>query len=244
VAIVNETLARVSFPDTNPVGGTLGLGPPSNRIEYEIVGVAGDASISSVQRPATPAVYLSRLQRTTESAHFLIRTASDPMSLVPLIRETVSRIDPNVPLIDVRTQAEQIENGFATEALIARVSATFGIVALLLASIGIYGLMSHSVNSRVPEIGMRMALGADAAQVRWMIMRETSTMVLLGLLVGLAGTYAATRLIGSLLYDVEPNDPVAIAAAIALLSGTVVVAAFLPARRAAQVEPIVALRHN
>jgi ABC-type antimicrobial peptide transport system permease subunit len=234
----------VYFPDTNPVGSTLGFGLPSNRIEYEVIGVAGDASISSVQRPETPAVYLSRLQRATESAHFLIRTAGDPMSLVPRIRETVSRIDPNVPLIDVRTQAQQIENGFATEALIARVSATFGIVALLLASIGIYGLMSHSVNSRVPEIGMRMALGADAGQVRWMIMRETSTMVLLGLVVGLAGTYVATRLIGSLLYDVEPNDPVAVAAAITLLSGTAAVAAFLPARRAAQVEPMVALRHN
>jgi predicted permease len=244
VALINETLAREHFPNTNPIGHRLGLDSPDTSGDFEVIGVVPDVPVSSLQRPIPPTVYLSQLQQSPPSTTFLVRTADNPISVVPLIRETVSRIDPLIPLTDIRTQAQQIENGFAIELLLARVSTAFGIMALLLASVGLYGLMSHNVTGRVPEIGVRIALGARRGQVIRMIMVENLSLILIGVVLGMAGAHAVTRLIRSMLYGLEPNDPVTITVVLVLLIATAAAAAFLPARAASQVDPLAALRHE
>ena len=153
-------------------------------------------------------------------------------------------IDPNLPLFQVRTQVDQISQAMQQERLFANLLVSFGLLALFLACLGLYGTLAYSVTDRIPEIGLRMALGAQRSDVSGMILKESLTPVGLGLAVGLGAAALSTRLIESMLFGVEPNDPLTLAAAVILLTASAAIAAWLPARRAARVDPMTALRYE
>jgi ABC-type antimicrobial peptide transport system permease subunit len=160
------------------------------------------------------------------------------------IREAMHEVDSNLPLSDVKTQSQQADDSLRQERLFATLSSFFGVLALLLACIGLYGVMSYGVARRTNEIGIRMALGASAPRVTRMMMRETMVVVLIGVALGLGGAVATTRLISAMLFGLAPTDPVTIAFAILLMVGVAALAGYLPARRAAKVDPMIALRYE
>ena len=170
--------------------------------------------------------------------------ALDPSQLVPALRRVVQTQDRDLPIINIRTQQEQIDATMQQERMFAALTAGFGVLALALACVGIYGIMAYSVANRRNEIGIRMALGAQPGQVRGMILRESSWLAGAGVLVGVAAAMALTRLVKSMLYGVQPWDPATMAAGALLLLGVALVASWIPARRAAGVQPMEALRHE
>jgi ABC-type antimicrobial peptide transport system permease subunit len=163
---------------------------------------------------------------------------------VPAVRETIRQIDPNLPILNVSTQAEQVERRFAQERIFAQAYTWFGGLGLLLASIGLFGLMSYSVARRTNEIGIRMALGARGADVVAMVMRESLALVLVGIAIGGAAALAAWRLAASLLFGLDPSDPATLAASILVMVAVSAIAGYLPARTAAKVDPMIALRYE
>jgi predicted permease len=242
VALVNETLVRQMFGSENPIGSRVAF--PGTNEDIEIVGVVKDVRIRPSREAFSPAIFLPDTQGVPGSVTFALRTAIDPASLVGQVRETVRQIDSNVPLFDIETQEEQVESGFMIERLFASATAAFGAIALVLACIGLFGLMSYSVERRTNEIGVRMALGARGLDVVQLVMRQTFMLVLTGIFVGFGGSYAAGRALVSMpfLFHVAPNDPVAVIVAISTMIVVACVAAYLPARRASRVDPSIALR--
>ena len=241
VAIINEAAVRKFFPEEPPLGRRFGSNP-ENAGEFEIVGIVSDAKYESVREAAPPTLYVPYMQSQVGGMAFEIRTAADPAGSVGAIRDAVRRIESNLPLMNVTTQIELIETRFAQERLLARAYAVFGVLALLIASIGLFGLMSYSVTRRTNEIGVRMALGAERRDVIRMIMAESQLLVAIGLALGLGTAIAAGRLVASLLFGLQPTDVVTIVAAAGILGTVSAVAGYLPARRAAAVDPMVALR--
>jgi ABC-type antimicrobial peptide transport system permease subunit len=175
---------------------------------------------------------------------YAIRTQLDPSQLVPALRQVVQKADRDLPIIDIRTQREQIDANMQMERAFAALTAGFGVLALALACVGIYGIMAYSVANRRNELGIRMALGAQPRQVRGMILRESGWLAAAGILVGVAGALVLTRLVKSMLYGIQPYDPLTLAGGIALLVVVALAASWIPARRAAGVQPMEALRHE
>jgi predicted permease len=243
VAIVNETAVRKFFPNENPIGRHIG-----SRIETagerEIVGVLRDAKYDSVRDPAPPTMYVPHLQNRMGSAVFHVRTAGEPAGAVGAIREAVRQIDPDLPMVNVSTQVDEVEKRLTQERVFAQAYALFGALALLLASVGLFGLMSYSVAQRTNEIGIRMALGAQYRDVLRLVMTESMVLVIVGVGLGLAAALAASRLVTSLLYGLAPTDLTTMLAAMAVLITVSTVAGYLPARRAARVDPLVALHYE
>jgi predicted permease len=244
VAVINQTMARKYFGEQSPIGRRFGLGGPETSGQIEIVGVARDAKYTDLRRETPPTVYTPYQQESPGQVNFAVRTADDPEALATSVREAVREVDENLPLFGVKTQSQQADESLAQERLFATLSSFFGLLALLLASIGLYGVMSYSVTRRTNEIGIRMALGAQRRDVIRLVLRETLLLVLIGLLIGLGTSLATTRLISSLLFGLTPNDPVTIALAALLLIAVATVAGYLPARRGSRVDPMVALRHE
>jgi ABC-type antimicrobial peptide transport system permease subunit len=178
------------------------------------------------------------------SAVVQVRTAGEPAGAIGAIRETVRKIDPNLPLMNVSTQVEQIEKRLQQERVFAEAYALFGALALVLASIGLFGLMSYSVARRTNEIGIRMALGARKGDVLRLVMGESMTLVIIGIVVGVAASLAASRLVTSLLYGLAATDVATLAAAMVVLGTVSAIAGYLPARRATRVDPLVALHYE
>jgi ABC-type antimicrobial peptide transport system permease subunit len=177
-------------------------------------------------------------------ATYEVRTILDPASIAPSLRKAVQSIDPDLPLEDIRTQQEQIDASMQQERIIAALTASFGVLALVLASVGVYGVMAYSVAQRTSEIGIRMALGALPREVLTMVLREATWIALVGITCGIGATVLSTRLVTSLLYGLHPNDPAILAASVLLLAVVGLVASWVPACRAAAVEPMQALRHE
>ena len=171
-----------------------------------------------------------------------MRTAGDPREAVASIRDAVRHVDPNLPIMNVTTQLNELEGRFSQEKLFAQAYVVFGGLALLVASIGLFGVMSYSVARRTNEIGIRMTLGARTRDVMGLVMRESMILVALGVAIGLGGAVAATRLVESLLFGLTPTDPAAMAGALTVMMLVSAVAGYLPARRASRVDPMVALR--
>jgi predicted permease len=242
VAIVNETLARQLFGDTNVVGRQFKLGVGPTVPLTEVIGVSADAKYNSIRRPAPPTVYLTYRQRPAEEVTFELKTAGNPAALVPVVREAMREIDPNVPLTDFRTQEGQILESLRRERLFARLATLLGAVTLLLSGIGLYALLAYAVTRRTQEIGVRMALGAGRTSVRWMIVRQSLVLVGLGLALGIPAALVGTRLIESMLFELTPRDPATIAGATAAIVLVSLAAAYVPAIRASRVDPMVALR--
>lgn len=246
VGVVNQQLAKKFFPNANPVGQTITpCDEGESQLPIQIVGVAADVKYADVRDAAPPTLYVPYLQNDDIwGMTFEVKTAASPESVLSEIRRAVAAIDRELPILQVRTQTEQIQAMFSQERVFAVLTGAFSLLALTLACIGIYGVMAYTVSRRTNEIGIRMALGAEARAVLSMILREATLLVVLGVGAGLAGALLAARLVASLLYGLKPTDPLTFAAAAALLLAVALLAGFGPALRAAHVDPLEALRHE
>jgi predicted permease len=241
VAIINEAAARKYFADGNPIGRRFGSSIETSG-QVEVVGVVGDAKYDSVRDDVPATMYVPYRQSRMGTPTIAVRTSGDPLSLVPMIRETVRGIDANIPMVDVSTQMEQVERRFEQERVFAQAYTLFGTLALILAAVGLYGVMSYNVARRTNEIGIRLALGARREQVLGATMRESLALVGIGLVAGVLVVLAASRFVASLLFGVPKNDPLTLSLAVVVLVAVGAAAAYLPARRASRVDPMIALR--
>jgi predicted permease len=249
VAVVNESFAQRYLAGQNPIGRRFSMAVPTKAYEIEIVGVVKNFKFNSPWQEYWPVAFLPLLQEegpASYAAYLEIRTTTDPASIASSIRRAIQELDKNLPVTGISTLSEQVNEGLDKERLIARLSGFFGLLALVLACVGLYGLLAYRVARRTNEIGIRMALGADQKQVLWMVLRESVALVGVGVAIGLAMAFAAIRLISSQLqlYGVKPTDPATIAAATIVLGAVAAFAGYIPARRATKVDPIVALRYE
>jgi predicted permease len=258
VAVINEAFARKFLPNTDPIGKHLGLGDASHAGDYEIVGVVEDTKYVEAREPAWPTFFLPFLQMVaySEESDRNVQLRSNYMGDIELrfagasgdiereVRRTLGEMDPNLIVLRAQTFEEQLASNFTQERLIARLTALFGALALVLASIGLYGIMAHSVARRTNEIGLRMALGAARGQVLWMVLRETLLLVLAGVGLGVPAALLATRLTASFLFGLKPGDPVVLASAVIALAAVALLAGYLPAHRASRLDPMTALRYE
>ena len=210
---------------------------------YEIIGVVEDAKYDRLRREPPPTVYLPFAVAGSASSRlwFEVRTAGSPRALVGPIREAIGSIDPALPLLNVRTEREQIDLSLAQERVVAATASAFGALALLLVGTGLFGTLAYAVSRRTSEIGIRIALGADVRRVVWMILREALGLAGIGVAIGLPAALAATRLVETMLFGVTPHDGVTIAVSVGLLAAVAVAAGLIPAMRAARIEPMRAL---
>jgi predicted permease len=241
VVIVNNSLARHFFGAENPLGKRISL---ENYRDLEIAGVVADAKYRTLKEAAPQTAYIPYSQYGAAGQRTLCaRATGNANALITAIRNELRSLDPNLPIFNVKTFAEQIDESVSRERLVALLSGFFGVFAMLLATLGLYGVMAYSVARRTREIGVRMALGARAGDVLWLVLRETLLLVLIGIAIGLPAALAATRLAEGLLFGLAPTDPLTITLATIVMIAVAALAGYLPARRAARVNPIVAL-HN
>ena len=243
VVVINEAAARKYFPNENPIGQRFGSSI-ENSSQLEVVGVLKDAKYNSVRDPAPPTMYVPYQQTRAGSAVMEVRTAGDPASVTSGVREAVRQIDSNLPMMDISTQLEQVERRFVQEKLFAQACTMFGGLAMLVAAIGLFGLMSYTVSRRTNEIGIRMALGAQRGDVMRQVLRESMILVAVGVTIGVAAAFGAGRFLSTILFGLAPNDVLTIAAATLVMVAVSALAGFLPARRASRVDPMVALRYD
>ena len=244
VVIINQTMARYYFHNSSPLGHRLALGRGAMA---EIVGVVADARYMSLREPIQRTAYANAFQSVPAmdgSLRLEVRTATDPLQLLAAVRNEVRSLAAAVPVKNETTFERQIDESLIQERLMATLSGFFGALALLLAALGLYGVLAYAVGRRTAEIGIRMALGADRRSVLWMVMRETVGLVIGGIAVSLPLTLAATRTVEKLLFGLTPADPRTMALAILTMLAAAAAAGYLPARRATRVDPVVALRYE
>ena len=242
--LVNESFARKFLANQNPIGLHMGAADRfdiPNPAGYTIIGVVGDTKYAQLRRKTAPIVFMPLV---SNSAHFELRTAENPTALVKNVREIVSHAGDNLPLTDVRTQTEQIDQLLYQERLMSRLSSFFGALALMLACIGLYGLLSYEVARRTRELGIRMALGAQRRDLLRLVVGQGASLVLVGTAIGIGAAIGVTRFMSSMLYGINANDPSTIAGVAILLVFVALLACYIPARRAMRVDPMVALRHE
>jgi putative ABC transport system permease protein len=240
VLLVSQTLVDQIFPNEEPLGKRLVMA--MNDEAYEIIGIVGDIRHQSLGSPAVPTMYMPSLQRG--GTNIVIRTQGDPLSIVGAVRKEVQALDPDQPIAAVRTMNEWVAMSVAAPRYSTTLLALFAALAMILAATGIYGVMSYTVAQRTHEIGVRMALGARQLQVLTMVVRQGMVLTLIGVALGLAGAFALTRVMSSLLFGVTAKDPITFGVVAALLIVVAFVACFVPARRATKVDPLVALRYE
>lgn len=249
VAVVTETFARAFFGTANPIGRRFGLGSgnPKHSGDIEIVGVVKDVKFYSARGNPPKMVFFPLFQMSGDSAYasdLEVRAAGDPASVASEVRKSLTEVDKNLPIAHVRTLPEQIHGRLNQPRVVSELATFFGALALMLASIGLYGLLSYSVTQRTNEIGIRMALGAQKRDVLRMVLREAVTLAGIGLAAGIALSLALTRLITSQLFGVTPYNAVTLAAGAVVVFFVALLAGYIPARRAAAVDPMVALRYE
>jgi len=245
-AIVNQSFAKRFFGDNSPVGRHIGFGlNPGTPTPLEIVGVVRDSKYTGVRDDVPQQVFFPLLEeRTPSSVVVYVRATGDPSSVFGAAQRTMHDLDSNVPVYNLRTLERQIDRSLLVERFIATLSTAFGVLATLLAVIGLYGVMAYTVARRTREIGVRMALGAVQGDVVWLVMREVLVLVGTGVAIGLAAAWGLNRVVGSVLYGVSATDPLTIAAAAAVLIVVALLAGYVPARRATRVNPVLALRYE
>ncbi|HMC61157.1 MAG TPA: FtsX-like permease family protein, partial [Candidatus Solibacter sp.] len=242
VAMVNQTTARRYWPNQNPLGKLVLLGRIPQPIE--VVGVLGDIRNVGVAADVAPEIYVPFAQRPWANINLIVRTAGDPHAYVSAVRARVLALDREQPVTAIQTLDELLESGAAQPRFTTFLLGTLSSVALLLAIVGIYGAIACSVAERTQEMGIRIALGAERADILRLVLRQGLLLALSGIAIGLAASLALTRLLGSLLYRVSVTDPVTFAAGAVLFAAVAMLASYLPARRATRVDPMVALRNQ
>jgi ABC-type antimicrobial peptide transport system permease subunit len=246
---VSELFVKANFGDRNPLGQHIAIeqrtGGAPNRWEVEVVGIARNARYGGLKENIPPVLYIAYNQGLPQPVQmvYALRTGGDPLLYVNTVREIAHQADARVPLSDVRTQVAEIDQTINQEIIFAELCAAFAILALVIACVGLYGTVSYNVARRTGEIGIRMALGARRGDVVKMILRQVFILAAVGLAIGLPIAFGASKLVSSFLYGMNPNDPLAIAAAVAILLVAAILAGYAPARRASQIDPMVALRH-
>ena len=241
VAVITESMAQRVFPNKSPLGQRFKF---TEEGEFEVIGVVKDAKYGSLQEEIRPMAYYLHSQFPMPLSNFVVKTTGDPDTVIASVRQAIKQINRNLPIDDVVTLSDHIDRSLVQQKLIARLAAFFGVLALLLACIGLYGLMSYGVARRTNEIGIRMALGAPKSNVLWLILREALLLVVIGLMIGLGVSLFTSKTAASLLYGLKPNDPLTIALASLLLLTVALVAGYIPARRASRVDPMTALREE
>jgi predicted permease len=239
-AIINETLARKFFPGRSVVGEHLQLGNPSTQIT--ILGVVRDFKYHHLREDTPPLVFLSYAQYPGNLPFLTVRTSTHSPGVTTEIRRAIQEVTGSVPLVEATKLANLVDQTLSTEDLVARLASFFGLLAVMLSCIGIYGILSYAVAVRTNEIGIRVALGATPQQVRWIILRDMLRLVAGGLVAGLAAVAAGQLLVGNMLFGLKGTDPLTLTGACALVLAIAAVAAYLPARRASRVDPLLALR--
>ncbi len=242
VAIISERLARTYFENENPLGRRITF-VDENR-DFEIVGVSANVQYGRLKGESPMVVFVPASQISIDRVTFALRTAGDPLSYVRVVQEVVREADPRMPVTNVVTQAAEIDRTISREITFAKLCTGFAVLALLIACVGLYGTMSYSVEREVREIGIRMALGAHRGFVVWMVMRRVLLLASVGLAVSVPASLLAFRLVKSLLYETQPNDPATLALAAVILIISAILAGYLPARRASRIDPLVALRYE
>ena len=245
-AVVNETFAHRFFPNANPIGKHIRDTYPGNPADAIVVGVAADAKYNSLREKTPPRFYVPLFNPMWEqgSAVYEVRTFADTRSVGAALRSAVGQVGPSLPPISIRTMSGLVSDTLETDRFIEQLSGTFGLLAILLASVGLYGVMAYIVARRTRDIGIRMALGARPADVLWQVLRESLVLVWIGIAIGVPAALAGTRLVRSMIFGLGFADPAVIAAAVVLFAVIAALASFLPAYRASQVDPMVALRYE
>jgi predicted permease len=245
VALVNESFARYFFKDQSPIGRRIGLGRRPGRYDIEIVGLVPDGKSSTLREKPLRFVYVPFAQEPSIGGlTFYVRSSVDAPSFEARLRAAVSRVDPTLPVTDLKTMEAQIGESLFVERMVASLSAAFGLLATVLAAVGLYSVMSHAVAVRTREIGLRVALGADGRSVLLLVLREVAVLAALGVAIGLPGGYGLGRIVESQLYGLTARDPLTLGVATLALLATALVAGLVPALRAARVDPMTALRYE
>ena len=249
VVVVNEAFVRKYFPHQNPIGQHMITGAPFKPPGYEIIGVVGDSKYSDLREEPKPMTFFSvwQTQRNNSfvyAGELIVRTSQPVSAIAADVRRTVKSISNRLPILKETTLSKQIDDTLQQQKLITSLCSGFGVLALLLASVGIYGTVAYSVARRTTEIGIRMAIGAERRHVLWMMLRESVALMSVGIVIGLPLALAAARWIKSFLFGVPFSDPLAIAGAVLLIMLLALLAAYLPARRATKIDPIRALRYE
>lgn len=244
VAVVNRTFVKKYLLDRDPIGHQVSF---TKAFSFTIVGVAANSKYTGVREENQPMAYFPYTQIPGVAMGGMqveLRTAGNPLSLLPSVRKSVAEFAPDLSLLQPMTQRAQFDSTIAEDRLVARLSMFFGVLAVVLVATGLYGTLAYSVNRRTSEIGIRMALGAQRPGVLWMILRESLTICAIGLLLGLPLIFASAHLLSSLLYGLAPYDLLTIGLASLGIIGINLLASLIPARRAASIDPIVALRYE
>jgi predicted lysophospholipase L1 biosynthesis ABC-type transport system permease subunit len=250
VGIINQSLARKAFPNQNPLGKRFATSERQSDGHYgkewiEIVGICMDTRYANLRTEPPPQYFLPYLQeREVGGMAYEIRTRMKPEALVPALRHVAQQIAPDLPLSKVRTQEQQIDAATQQERVFVTLTSGFGLLALALAAVGVYGIMAYSVAQRTNEIGIRLAVGALPRQIQGMILQESTWVTATGILAGVAAALLLSQLVKSMLYAIQPYDPMTMAGGVLVLLTVALAASWIPARRAAGVQPMEALRHE
>jgi predicted permease len=242
VAIISERMARTMFPKGNPIGRHYTLG--GNNDETEVIGIVKDVKFGSLQEDPETLDYVPATQHPMYLGDFVVRYTGDFSSVSSAVRQTIHEIDHTLPITNVTTLDEWVARSITDQRVVAQLSTFFGLLAIFLSAIGIYGLMSYVVSRRTNEIGIRMALGAERMHVRWLVMREVLMLVAAGIAIGVPAALLSSKLVASMLFGLSATDAASMLAAIAVMLAIAALAGYLPARRASRIDPMVALRYE
>jgi len=243
---VNRALARKFFPNENPIGKTFETDPEDVEGPIQIVGIGADTRYADLRSETPPIFYIPYVQEVDGPSRMMVelRTVADPTSVLPEVHAALESLDRDLPMLDARTMKDQVRSTLADERALAQLAGGFSVLALALATIGIYGMMAYAVNTRTGEIGLRIALGARTSQVLARVLREAFWLTGAGIVLGLIAALWLTRFIRVMLYGLGNTDALTVGGTAVLLVSVSLIAAFAPARRASRIDPIRALRHD
>jgi ABC-type antimicrobial peptide transport system permease subunit len=240
--VISERLARTYFGNENPVGWRITF--VDEKRDLEIVGVSANLRYGALKEESPMTVFVAVSQSSPEGMTYALRTAGDPLRYINSVHEIAREADSRIPVTNVVTQAAEIDRTISQEGTFAKLCTGFAVLALLIASVGLYGTMSYSVARQVGEIGIRMALGAQRGAVVWMVLRRALLLAAVGLAISVPAALSASQLVKSFLFDTQPNDPGTLALAGVVLLSAAILAGYAPARRASRIDPLAALRHE
>jgi predicted permease len=244
VGVIGETMARTLFPSGSPIGQRYGHADAKNAGDIEVIGVVKDVKYNSLDETAQPGDYLPYAQETRYLSDFEVRYTGDAAPVIAGIRQAIRDVDRNLPISDVTSMEQHVARSVTNQRMVAQLSTFFGLLALFLSCIGIYGLLSYLVMRRINEIGIRMALGAGRSGVLWLVLREVVFLAVAGIAIGIPLSLAADRFVSGMLFGLHGTDAAALLGAVGVLLLVAVIAGYLPARRASRVDPMVALRYE